>query len=131
MGSTEREAPELDPRVAFAAERTLLAWIRTGLALMGFGFVVARFGLFLREMAAAEHTVTQHHSAMSFWVGTGLIVLGVLVISGGALQHIAVMRQLARREPWQPKVSVLGLSLTAVLVCVGTVLTAYLVISQP
>jgi uncharacterized membrane protein YidH (DUF202 family) len=29
-----------------AAERTLLAWIRTGLALMGFGFVVARFGLF-------------------------------------------------------------------------------------
>jgi putative membrane protein len=31
-----------------AAERTLLAWIRTGLALMGFGFVVARFGLFLQ-----------------------------------------------------------------------------------
>jgi putative membrane protein len=30
-----------------AAERTFLAWIRTGLALMGFGFVVARFGLFL------------------------------------------------------------------------------------
>ena len=29
-----------------AAERTFLAWIRTGLALMGFGFVVARFGLF-------------------------------------------------------------------------------------
>ena len=32
-----------------AAERTLLAWIRTGLALMGFGFVVARFGIFLQE----------------------------------------------------------------------------------
>ena len=30
-----------DPRVRFAAERTLLAWMRTGLALMGFGFVVA------------------------------------------------------------------------------------------
>ena len=41
-----------DPRVYFAAERTLLAWVRTGLALMGFGFVVARFGLFLRELAA-------------------------------------------------------------------------------
>ena len=33
-----------------AAERTLLAWIRTGLAMMGFGFVVARFGLFLQQL---------------------------------------------------------------------------------
>ncbi len=38
-----------DPRVLFAAERTFLAWIRTGLALMGFGFVVARFGIFLQQ----------------------------------------------------------------------------------
>lgn len=98
---------------------------------MGFGFVVARFGLFLREMAAAEHAVTHHSSAMSFWVGTGLIVLGVLVMGGGAIQHISIMRQFARQEPWQPKVSLLGLMLTGVLVCVGTVLTAYLVISQP
>ena len=40
-----------DPRVPLAAERTLLAWVRTGLGLMGFGFVVARLGLFLRELA--------------------------------------------------------------------------------
>jgi hypothetical protein len=39
---------EADPRVYFAAERTLLAWIRTGMTIMAFGFVVARFGLFLR-----------------------------------------------------------------------------------
>jgi len=42
-----------DPRVFFAAERTLLAWIRTGLTVMGFGFVVARFGLFLDLLAAS------------------------------------------------------------------------------
>ena len=45
------DAASNDPRVHFAAERTFLAWIRTGLALMGFGFVVARFGLFLKEVA--------------------------------------------------------------------------------
>jgi len=36
-----------------AAERTFLGWIRTGLALMGFGFVVARFGLFVQELQFA------------------------------------------------------------------------------
>jgi uncharacterized membrane protein YidH (DUF202 family) len=38
----EKRPDSLDPRVYFAAERTLLAWVRTGLAMMGFGFVVAR-----------------------------------------------------------------------------------------
>jgi Domain of unknown function (DUF202) len=37
-----------------AAERTFLAWIRTGLALMGFGFVVARFGLFLQTLQISQ-----------------------------------------------------------------------------
>ncbi len=42
--SEEKSTPiEIDPRVVFAAERTLLVWIRTGLSLIGFGFVVARF----------------------------------------------------------------------------------------
>ena len=40
------DTPE-DPRTRLAGERTLLAWVRTGLAKMGCGFVVARFGLFL------------------------------------------------------------------------------------
>ncbi|HTQ37795.1 MAG TPA: DUF202 domain-containing protein [Pirellulales bacterium] len=43
----------LDARTGLAAERTLWAWVRMGIALMGFGFVVARFGLFLREISAA------------------------------------------------------------------------------
>ncbi len=40
---------------SLAAERTYLAWIRTGLALMGFGFVVARFGLFLKQLELIQH----------------------------------------------------------------------------
>jgi uncharacterized membrane protein YidH (DUF202 family) len=55
----ERPMPDrsADPRVYFAAERTLLAWVRTGIAIMAFGFVVARFGLFLRLLRAQAGAV--------------------------------------------------------------------------
>jgi uncharacterized membrane protein YidH (DUF202 family) len=54
VASTEmRQKAEL--RDYLAAERTLLAWTRTGLALMGFGFVVACFGLFLQQLQAIQH----------------------------------------------------------------------------
>jgi putative membrane protein len=61
--------------VRFAAERTLLAWIRTRVALMGFGFVVARFAWLLREIAQQG---TQSLGC-SLAVGVGLILLGVVV----------------------------------------------------
>ncbi len=53
-GATEMRR-STDLRDALAAERTFLAWIRTGLALMGFGFVVARFGLFVQQLQSAQH----------------------------------------------------------------------------
>jgi len=79
-----------DPRVYFAAERTLLAWIRTGLTVMAFGFVVARFGLFLSLLAAQRGLppsavdATPHLSAV---VGIALVVLGAVVILFAAYQH--------------------------------------------
>ncbi|MFZ1887771.1 MAG: DUF202 domain-containing protein [Candidatus Binataceae bacterium] len=62
-----------------AAERTFLAWIRTGLALMGFGFVVARFGLFLREIAMTTHAHPLEPTGMSLWGGIALLLSGVAV----------------------------------------------------
>jgi putative membrane protein len=75
----------IDPRVALAAERTLLAWMRTGLSMMGFGFVVARFGLFLREMANVQSTTGT--GAFSRWMGVALVSLGVIVNGFAAAQH--------------------------------------------
>jgi uncharacterized membrane protein YidH (DUF202 family) len=64
-----------DPRVFFAAERTLLAWVRTALGLVGMGFVVARFGLFLRLVRPdVEHA--SHPWAAA--VGVALAVLGAV-----------------------------------------------------
>jgi putative membrane protein len=68
--------PERDPRVYFAAERTLLAWVRTGVTLVGLGFVVARFGLFLQLISAAQPALPERG------VSTGL---GVALALGGAL----------------------------------------------
>jgi uncharacterized protein (DUF302 family)/uncharacterized membrane protein YidH (DUF202 family) len=79
-----------------AAERTLLAWVRTGLALMGFGFVVARFGLFLQQLAGIEHTGAERSFGLSLWFGTALIAAGVLVNLASAVRHVRMMRELDR-----------------------------------
>ncbi|MDP1529264.1 MAG: DUF202 domain-containing protein [Rhodoferax sp.] len=74
-----------DPRVFFAAERTLLAWNRTGLTLMAFGFVLERFGLFM-------HLLYPHPGRsgrdVSFWLGVAFIVLGMWAIAF-SIVHIA------------------------------------------
>jgi putative membrane protein len=81
-----------DPRVFFAAERTLLAWTRTGLTLMGFGFVIERFGLFLHMFLAIEGKEWQRDA--SFWVGICFILLGAVVEAVSVLQYRLVLKTL-------------------------------------
>jgi uncharacterized membrane protein YidH (DUF202 family) len=70
-----------DPRILFAAERTLLAWQRSAIALMGFGFVVERFGLFLQTVAHQPESVAQRGFSLS--VGVALLLLGAAAIPPG------------------------------------------------
>lgn len=74
----------VDPRVPLALERTFLAWIRTALAMMGFGFVVARFGIFLRELEVAKGAAVSVNRGVSLFMGTSLVALGVLVAAYAA-----------------------------------------------
>lgn len=84
-----------------AAERTVLAWIRTGLALMGFGFVVARFGLFLQQfqiMQRGDGAEAQPYG-LSLWFGTALIVAGVIMNLVAAWRHAQLVKRLNEGQP--------------------------------
>jgi len=84
-----------DPRVLFAAERTLMAWNRTAISLMAFGFVVERFGLFL-QLVATETKVFQRQ--ISFIVGITFVLLGTFVAFYSILQHRRVLKSLRPEE---------------------------------
>jgi uncharacterized protein (DUF302 family)/uncharacterized membrane protein YidH (DUF202 family) len=110
-----------------AAERTVLAWIRTGLALMGFGFVVARFGLFLQQLQVIQHSPSAQSYGLSLWFGTALIAAGVAVNLLSARTHLRLMRDLERVGAGHPRRSNQAVMVAIFLALVGLAMAIYLV----
>lgn len=109
-----------------AAERTFLAWLRTGLALMGFGFVVARFGLFLQQLQFVQHGPAVHSTGLSLWFGTALIAAGIVVSVLSAPRHIRVVRDLdANKAPSSGSLAHI-VAIAAFLALVGLAMGIYL-----
>jgi putative membrane protein len=117
---------EGDPRLYMAAERTFLAWIRTGLALMGFGFVVARFGLFLREAGPAGDAMAPSATGASLPLGVCLIVAGIVVNIASAVRHRRYVRALDAGEFRSTFGSVFAIAIASVIALVGVAMTVYL-----
>jgi uncharacterized membrane protein YidH (DUF202 family) len=110
-----------------AAERTLLAWIRTGLALMGFGFVVARFGLFLQRLQVIQNPPTEQSSGVSLWFGTGLISVGVVVNVFAGWHHLRLVGELDRGETLHSRPATQPVAVAVLLALVGLAMAIYLV----
>ena len=114
-----------DPRVLFAAERTLLAWQRSAIALLGFGFVVERFGLFLE--IETRGTIIGGQRSFSMLLGVALMLLGAVValISARQFHQFAKNLEPAVIPPgyWTQA----GVALNAIVAAVAVALVIHIV----
>jgi len=94
---------------------------------MGFGFVVARFGLFLREIEFSQHPLSLHSARFTLWVGTALILIGVAVNLFSAFQHIRFVSAVKRGTEVVDRPVTMAVVIALILAVTGIAMTIYLV----
>lgn len=109
-----------------ANERTYLAWVRTAIAIMAFGFLIERFDLFLASVShLAAHAIPEPHLRGTEWAGLLLIVFGALMILLATMRFLRCRRNIeAERD--MPYAGTLGEKLlAAIMVLMALFLVAY------
>ncbi|HEY7023075.1 MAG TPA: DUF202 domain-containing protein [Ktedonobacterales bacterium] len=120
------EPPPSRTRDHLANERTLLAWVRTSIAIIGLGFIVARFGLLLRELGATNPRPIP--SGVSTIIGVALTICGVIVLLLSLQRYRTIGESIERNEySWSAQ---LAIALTLILAAAGMLLAIYLIITS-
>lgn len=90
-----KATPRTNAADHLANERTYLAWIRTSIGIMGFGFLVVKFALFTREISAAlDVKMSSSPTGYSHTIGTSLVALGALIIVYAFFRYMETKKQL-------------------------------------
>ena len=116
----EKKASSTSPGDHLANERTFLAWIRTSIAIMGFGFVVVKFSLFIGQIALALGTkATVHQTGDSRRIGIMLVGLGAATILLSFLRYRRTKKQLESNSYYH---STLLIKLMTVLIFISSII---------
>jgi putative membrane protein len=112
-----------------ANERTFLAWVRTAIAVMAFGFVVERFGLFLETAnasAGGDHAAARATPHFGGPAGLALIALGLVMVAVATLRFVRTARDIDSPEQHLGPGARFDLALAVLIFLLGGSLLAYL-----
>ncbi|HKU25521.1 MAG TPA: DUF202 domain-containing protein [Candidatus Sulfotelmatobacter sp.] len=127
LGSRGDVTEEINPNRArdhLANERTFLAWVRTAVAVVVFGFAIGRFSIAIRQLTAFQgHPL--HRSGLSVWMGASSIIAGVVLVMAGLVRYRKT-RTLLELGKFEPAGFILDL-VTIITVLFGLALAAYLI----
>lgn len=120
-GDVPERAPQVDLRILQANERTLLAWVRTGLALMGFGFVIARISPWLN---AAK---VEQSGSWAVWTGAAFLLLGMFCNLAAGVRFVRIRAAILAGAPVVPGQAA-ALSLAFGLALLGGLLAVHVLL---
>jgi putative membrane protein len=111
-----------------ANEKTFLAWVRTGAAIVVFGFAIGRFAIAMRQLAGFSGHPVRTTAGLSVWMGSISILAGVAMVIAGLVRYRKTREQLDNGT-FEPAGFVVDL-VTIVTVLIGLVLAGYLIYTE-
>jgi putative membrane protein len=111
-----------------ANERTFLAWVRTAIAVVAFGFLIERFDLFLRFAARdMPHVVQPAHAGVANFIGILFVIIGLAMIVIATMRFFRTEKEIDAPDIKQAPSDRLDLTLSILLALLGFALLLYLI----